>query len=136
MPAGVASVMRLVAALGGIAIAFVVVMLVQALSPTPGLHEGEGTVTFARFGFDAPRESFTVGSVVTLNNDGAVPATLRVQAPDGSLRHLALAPGASGNVTVAEEGTYAVSVLEWPWAAQDWRVRSDDSFVRFFEDLF
>lgn len=136
LPGGVAPAPRLIGALLGLAVAFVLVMLLQALSPDPGLNEGEGEVRFERFSFQEEEVEFTEGSRVRLVNAGAVPATFVVTDPAGENVSVRVSAGSATNLTLAIQGTYNVTTVEWPWAEQAWVVRTENPFGRFFEDLF
>lgn len=127
---------RLGAAVAGLAVAFVIVMFITAMGPSPGLHEGEGEVRFERFAFTEEETAFTDGSQVTLVNAGAVAATFVVTDPDDETVRFPVGPGQQANVTVTTEGRYTVTTLEWPWAVQEWDIRSANPFQRFVEDLF
>lgn len=131
-----APVKKFLAALAGIALAFVLVMVLTALAPEGDLHTGDGTVVFDHFTFQEPSAAFTEGSQVRIQNDGAVPATFLITDPNGGNSTVVVAAGASTNLTLALQGTYAVTSIEWFWADQEWVVRSGNPFVRFVEDLF
>jgi hypothetical protein len=132
----VAAFKKLFAALGGIAVAFVLVMLLSAMTPDPELHVGDGVATFDRFQFKEPSLMFTEGSRVMLHNEGAVPATFVITDPHGGNSSVLVDAGERTNVTVSLQGTYSVTTVEWFWAEQTWDVRSANPFVRFVEDLF
>lgn len=131
-----ASPRRIVAALAGLLTAFVLVMLLTALTPDPELNDGFGRSVFERFAFEDQGLTFTEGSRVELVNRGAVPATFIVQAPDGTNSTVALESGATTNLTLDQQGTYRVTGVEWFWADQAWEVRSANPFVRYLENLF
>lgn len=131
-----APVRRILAALAGIAVAFLLVMVLTALTPDPELHEGRGTAAFDRFQFEEAELKFVEGTRVQLQNGGAVHATFIVTDPGGTNSTHAVGPKQAANITVTDEGHYRITTEEWFWAEQVWEVRSANPFTRYLEDLF
>ena len=124
------------AAVGGLALAFLLVAAISIFTPDADLGSGRAAEAVERFQFEDKKAAFIEGTVVRLDNRGAVPLALELEAPDKTVTSFEVAAGASVNITLDDEGTYRLGSPLYPWVEAEWTVRTSNPVVRYFEDLF
>lgn len=127
---------RVLAGIAGFAVAFLFVMIVTALSPQGQPEGGTVALHYDDFAFQRDAIETVEGATLQIVNDGPVPVTFHVRAPDGENVSIELPAGAMENVTLAQEGAYTVTASPYGWASAEVDVRTANPFVRFFEDVF
>jgi hypothetical protein len=126
----------LLAALAGLLVSFLVFAALTMLTPDPDLHHGEGDVVWQRFQFQEGRYEFTRTSVATVVNQDPVPVNLVVTGPGGGNVSFVLSANATAEIDLDEQGVYRLTAEPYRWGEVEILVRSDNPFVRFFEDVF